>query len=163
MTDDPADPSGEAPDGSGATGSDRSGLVAGEAAAIARFGDGPALFSADVPAPRHPHVGPLLPHRRTVRPGAVRAEAAPPERTDPSSGSELVLAPRHLPARPAEDLASRWRRAGAAARHGVEVAVDWTARTVVVAVAAVGAAAQALVSLVFGPERPALPEGRPRS
>ncbi|GAA4853639.1 hypothetical protein GCM10023201_54100 [Actinomycetospora corticicola] len=162
MTDDPADPRGEAPDGSDAAGGDRPGLVAGEAAAIARFGDGPALFSADVPAPRHPHVGPLLPHRRTARPGAVRAPSGPAERPDPSSGTELVLAPRHLPARPTEDLASRWRRAGAATRYGVEVAVDWTARTVVAAVGAVGAAAQALVSLIFGPERPALPEGRQR-
>jgi hypothetical protein len=35
----------------------------------------------------------------------------------------------------------------------VEVVVDWTARGVVAAVDAMGAAAQAVVTLLFGPER----------
>lgn len=162
MTDEPDDPRGATPGPSdGAEGADRSGLVAGEAAAMARFGDGPALFSADIPAPRHPHVGPLLPQRRLAfRAGAGRDEAARAVGTDPSSGTELVLAPRHLPARPQEDLIGRWRRAGIAARRGVAIAVDWTARGVVAAVTVLGAAANAVVGLIFGPERPALPEGR---
>ncbi|MCD2188391.1 hypothetical protein [Actinomycetospora soli] len=155
------DPSGDAPGPSDPPGADRPGLVAGEAAAIARFGDGPALFSADIPAPRHPHVGPLLPHRRL----AFRAEPGREDAAVPATGAarpsgELVLAPRHLPARPVEDLASRWRRVGAAARRGVAVAVDWTARGVVAAVSALGTAANVVVGLIFGPERPALPEGR---
>ncbi|GLZ52807.1 hypothetical protein [Actinomycetospora sp. NBRC 106378] len=168
MTDEPDDPRGATPGPSSGAGgaegpedADRPGLVAGEAAAIARFGDGPALFSADVPAPRHPHVGPLLPQRRLAfRAGNGREEAARATGTDPSSGTELVLAPRRLPARPEEDLAGRWRRAGIAARRGVAVAVDWTARGVVAAVTVLGAAANAVVGLIFGPERPALPEGR---
>lgn len=156
MTDDPTGPAGDDSGASDSTGGDRPDLVAGEAAAIARFGEGPALFSADIPAPRHPHVGPLLPHRRV----AVRA-VGEETRADPPSG-ELVLAPRHLPARPPEDVASLWRRLGHATRRGVEVAVDWTARGVVATVTALGAAAHAVVTLVFGPERPALPEGRRR-
>jgi hypothetical protein len=122
---------------------DRSGLVAGEAAAIARFGEGPALFAADVPAPRHPHVGPLLPHRRA----ALRASDA--------TASTLVRARRDLPAR--IDDRSAWDRAGSAARRGVAVVVDWTARGVVAAVDVVGAAAQAVVTLLFGPERQVAP------
>ncbi|WP_433801119.1 hypothetical protein [Actinomycetospora sp. CA-084318] len=169
MTDEPDDPRGEASGASegaseGApdrTGADRPGLVAGEAAAMARFGDGPALFSADIPAPRHPHVGPLLPHRRLAfRAGLGREDAVAPESHGERSSGELVLAPRHLPARPVEDLASRWHRLGVATRRGVVVAVDWTARGVVAAVTALGAAANAVVGLIFGPERPALPEGR---
>ncbi|WP_018331807.1 hypothetical protein [Actinomycetospora chiangmaiensis] len=158
MTDEPADPSGEAPGASDPAGAGRPHRVAGEAAAIARFGDGPALFSADIPAPRHPHVGPLLPHRRVAFRAATGGEE--PTRAEASSGSELVLAPRHLPARPSADVTTLWHRVGDATRRGVEVAVDWTARGVVAAVAALGAAANAVVGLIFGPERPALPEGR---
>ena len=130
---------------------DRSGLVAGEAAAIARFGEGPARFSPDVPAPRHPHVGPLLPHRRaTARTPDAAASVPGPVRPVPSTSTELVRARRDLPAR-IEDT-SAWARAGSTARHGVAVVVEWTARGVVAAVDAVGAAAQAVVTLLFGPE-----------
>ncbi|MEJ2869647.1 hypothetical protein WCD74_17875 [Actinomycetospora sp. OC33-EN08] len=167
MTDVPDDPSPGPSDPSGpsdrADRSDHPGrpdLVAGEAAAIARFGDGPALFSPDVPAPRHPHVGPLLPHRRSASRGAT--EDAPPTAAAPSSGTDLVLAPRHVPARRTEDLVTAWRRAGVLARRGVEVAVDWTARGLLAAVTVAGAAAEAVLTLVFGPKRPALPEGRRR-
>ncbi len=160
MTDEPDEVSGDAdpppprgarePDAS----RDRSGLVAGEAAAIARFGDGPALFSAEVPAPRHPHVGPLLPHRRS---GAHRPDTAPAPRSEahraPAPSTALVRARRDLPVRYADTVPSAWARAGSAARRGVEVVVDWTARGVVAAVDAVGTAAQAVVTLIFGPER----------
>ncbi|MCD2193389.1 hypothetical protein LQ327_08320 [Actinomycetospora endophytica] len=154
MTDEPDEASGDAdrPGARGAEGPDasrdRSGLVAGEAAAIARFGEGPALFSADVPAPRHPHVGPLLPHRRIA---TWPTEAFPAMSAAPST--ELVRARRDLPARRVDTVLSTWARAGSAARRGVEVVVDWTARGVVAAVDAVGTAAQAVVTLVFGPER----------
>ncbi|MDL5154592.1 hypothetical protein [Actinomycetospora termitidis] len=160
MTDEPDEPSrGGTSDASGPTGPQRPDRVAGEAAAIARFGDGPALFSPDVPAPRHPHVGPLLPHRRRAE--RAVGHTTTPTPADPPSG-ELVLAPRYLPAHPADDLAALWRRVGRAARRGVEVAVEWTARGVLTAVSAAGAAAEAVLTLVFGPERPALPEGRRR-
>ena len=135
---------------------DRSGLVAGEAAAIARFGEGPALFSADVPAPRHPHVGPLLPRRRAaVRPPDATAPGAP--RHAPTTSTALVRARRDLPAL-VTDAPSAWARAGSAARRGVTVVVEWTARGVVVAVDVVGAAAQAVVTLLFGPEVPSARE-----
>jgi hypothetical protein len=132
---------------------DRSGLVAGEAAAIARFGEGPALFAADVPAPRHPHVGPLLPHRRAaLRASDATASTPGDARHAPAPSTALVRARRDLPAR--IDDRSAWDRAGFAARRGVAVVVDWTARGVVAAVDVVGAAAQAVVTLLFGPERP---------
>jgi hypothetical protein len=152
MIDEPDDASGDAepsrrrgaqePDGS----RERSALVAGEAAAIARFGAGPARFSPDVPAPRHPHVGPLLPRHRP-------AAHAPGETAHaPAPSTALVRARRDLPAL-VTDAPSTWARAGSAARRGVEVVVDWTARGVVAAVDAMGAAAQAVVTLLFGPER----------
>ena len=166
MTDEPDGASGDAetpgpsePDAS----RDRSGLVPGEAAAIARFGEGPALFSPDVPAPRHPHVGPLLPRRRSgVHPSehrGDRAASAPgeaPRTTTPSTA--LVRARRDLPVRQAAAAPSAWARAGSVARRGVEVAVEWTARGLVAAVDAVGMAAQAVVTLLFGPEVPAARE-----
>jgi hypothetical protein len=130
---------------------DRSGLVAGEAAAIARFGEGPALFWADVPAPRHPHVGPLLPRRRPAAPDA-RASVPGEARLAPATSTALVPARRNIPAR-VTDAPSAWARAGDAARRGVAVVVDWTARGVVAAVDVVGAAAQAVVTLLFGPQR----------
>jgi hypothetical protein len=153
MTDEPEEASGDAdsPGARGAEGSDasrdRSGLVAGEAAAIARFGEGPALFSADVPAPRHPHIGPLLPRRRIAFPPPEGIGAG----TAPSTA--LVRARRDLPARREDTPVSAWARAGSSARRGVEVVVDWTARGLIAAVDAVGAAAQAVVTFVFGPER----------
>jgi hypothetical protein len=125
---------------------DRPGLLAGEAAAIARFGEGPALFSADIPAPRYPHVGPLLPRR-------PHAAGADESRHAPAPSTALVRARRDLPARQPVVGPSAWSRAGSAARRGVEVVVDWTARGVVAAVDAVGAAAQAVVTLLFGPEQ----------
>jgi hypothetical protein len=132
---------------------DRSGLVAGEAAALARFGEGPALFSADVPAPRHPYVGPLLPHRGTaVRAPDVTASVPGEPRLAPVTSTALVRARRDLPAR-IED-SSAWARAGSAARRGVAAVVDWTARGVVASVDVACAAAQAVVTLLFGPERP---------
>jgi hypothetical protein len=155
MTDEPdgASGDGDTPGARGAEGPDasrdRSGLVAGEAAAIARFGEGPALFSPDVPTPRHPHVGPLLPRRRIGFPPSAEASAA----GVPAPSTELVGARRDLPARRVDTERSAWARAGSAARRGVEVVVDWTAWGVVAAVDAVGAAAQAVVTLVFGPER----------
>jgi hypothetical protein len=159
MTDEPDEASedGDTPGARGAEGPDasrdRSGLVAGEAAAIARFGEGPALFSADVPGPRHPHVGPLLPRRRIAFPPAGPTPA--PAGSAPST--ELVRARRDLPARRVDTAITAWERAGAAARRGVEVVVDWTARGVVAAVDAVGVAAQAVVTFVFGPERQRAP------
>lgn len=135
---------------------DRSGLVAGEAAAIARFGEGPALFAADIPAPRHPHIGPLLPRRHQ------HAPSAPDRARHASAPSTALVRARHdLPARRDVGEPSAWARAGSAARRGVEVAVDWTARGVVAAVDAVGAAAQALVTLLFGPEQ--VPSTRERA
>jgi hypothetical protein len=132
---------------------DRSGLVAGEAAAIARFGEGPALFSPDVPAPRHPHVGPLLPRRRTATRASDPTASAPGGvRHTPAASTALVPARRDLPAL-VTDAPSAWARAGSAARHGVAVVVDWTTRGVVAAVDVVGAAAQAVVTILFGPER----------
>jgi hypothetical protein len=128
---------------------DRSGLVAGEAAAIARFGGGPALFWADVPAPRHPHVGPLVPRRRAAAPEA----SVPGEARPAPTSTALVPARRDLPA-VVTDAPSAWARAGDAARRGVAVVVDWTARGVVAAVDVVSAAAQAVVTLLFGPESP---------
>jgi hypothetical protein len=148
MTDEPDEASGDGdtPGARGAEGPDasrdRSGLVAGEAAAIARFGEGPALFSPDVPAPRHPYVGPLLPRRRLAVPAAASSGSAP--------STELVRARRDLPARRVEGALSAWERAGTAARRGVVVVVDWTARGVVAAVDVVGAAAQAVVTFVLG-------------
>jgi hypothetical protein len=161
MTDEPDDAPGDA-DPSRPRGArepdaprDRSGLVAGEAAAIARFGEGPARFFADVPAPRHPHVGPLLPRRRAAAPDA--AASVPAEaRLAPATSTALVRARRDLPAL-VTDAPSAWARAGHAARHGVALVVDWTARGVVVAVDVVGAAAQAVVTLLFGPERQVAP------
>jgi hypothetical protein len=153
MTDEPdgASGDGDTPGARGADGPDasrdRSGLVAGEAAAIARFGEGPALFSADVPSPRHPYVGPLLPRRRIAFPAT---EATEPAVTGPAPSTELVRARRDLPARRVEGALARWERAGTAARRGVEVVVDWTARGVVAAVDVVGAAAQAVVTFVLG-------------
>ena len=158
MTDEPEEASGDA-DSPGARGAegpdasrDRSGLVAGEAAAIARFGEGPALFSADVPAPRHPHIGPLLPRRRIAfrTPGGG---ARTRRRAGTAPSTALVRARRDLPARREDTAVSAWARAGSSARRGVEVVVDWTARGVIAAVDAVGAAAQAVVTFVFGPER----------
>ncbi|NMO93975.1 hypothetical protein [Actinomycetospora sp. TBRC 11914] len=131
---------------------DRSGLVAGEAAAIARFGEGPALFAADIPAPRYPHVGPLLPRRRPHAAGSPIPDEARPA---PAPSTALVRARRDLPARQPLAGPSAWSRAGTAARRGVEVVVDWTARGLVAAVDAVGTAAQAVVTLLFGPEQPA--------
>ena len=125
--------------------------MAGEAAAIARFGEGPALFWADVPAPRHPHVGPLLPRRRGAAPHAAAA-ARGEARLAPPTSTALVPARRDLPAL-VTDAPSAWARAGDVARRGVAVVVDWTARGVVAAVDVVGAAAQAVVTLVFGPQR----------
>ncbi|HEY2193049.1 MAG TPA: hypothetical protein VGH76_12250 [Actinomycetospora sp.] len=161
MSDEPDEVSGDA-DTPGARGADRpdgsrdrSGLLAGEAAAIARFGEGRALFSADVPTPRHPHVGPLLPRRRIAFPPAGTAAAG--GHPGPAPSTELVRARRDLPARRVDPAVSAWTRAGIAARRGVEVVVDLTARGVVAAVDVVGAAAQAVVTLVFGPERVATP------
>ncbi|MFC5066322.1 hypothetical protein [Actinomycetospora atypica] len=155
MTDEPEDRSEEDGVGSGPASSDRPGLLAGEAAAIARFGEGPALFSVDVPAPRHPHHGPLLPHGRVGH-----HPAGPPVR--PST--DLVVAPVRVPARRAEDTTPGWVRAGVAAWHGVEAAVDWTARTVVAAATALGTAAQTVVGrclrLVTG-DRAVAPGPRP--
>ena len=154
MTDEPEDRSEEDAVGSGPASPDRPGLLAGEAAAIARFGDGPALFSVDVPAPRHPHIGPLLPH------GRLDVHAGTPAR--PST--DLLVAPVRVPARRADDTTSAWVRAGMAAWHGVEAAVDWTARTVVAAATAVGTAAQTIVGrclrLVTG-DRALAPGPRP--
>jgi hypothetical protein len=151
MTDEPDEGSEDAPGPSGRLEPDasreRSGLVAGEAAAIARFGDGPALFSADIPTPRHPHVGPLLPRRRGGGHPAAPASSG-------SSSTALVRARRDLPVRADAPAPTAWARAGVAARRGIEVVVDWTARGVVAAVDAVGSAAQAVVTLLFGPERP---------
>jgi hypothetical protein len=125
-----------------------------EAAAIARFGEGPALFSADIPVPRHPHVGPLLPRRRTPTAHATGAVPVPDGARSPAAPSTaLVRARRDLPARRDVGAPSAWARAGSAARRGVEVVVDWTARSVLAAVDAVGTAAQALVTLLFGPEQ----------
>jgi hypothetical protein len=140
---------------------DRPGLLAGEAAAIARFGEGPALFSPDVPAPRHPHVGPLLPprHRATRRAPDAAASVPGPARHAPAASTALVRARRDLPAL-VTDAPSAWARAGSAARRGVAVVVDWTARGVVAAVDVVGAAAQAVVTLLFGPEQ--VPSARER-
>jgi hypothetical protein len=155
MNDEP-DGASEDPDTPGARGADgpdasrdRSGLVAGEAAAIARFGEGPALFSAGVPTPRHPHVGPLVPRRRIGFPPPADA-TVPGTHLGPAPSTELVRARRDLPARRVDSSLSTWARMGSAARRGVEVAVDWTARGVVAAVDAVGAAAQAVVSLIGG-------------
>lgn len=136
MTDEPEDPSEEDVVGSPRSSSDRPGLLAGEAAAIARFGDGPALFSVDVPAPRHPHVGPLLPPGRLdVRP--VDAGSRP--------STDLVLAPVRVPARQVRDGSSVWLRAGVTAWQGVEAAVGWTARTVLAAATAVDAVTRTIV------------------
>jgi len=163
MTDEPDEAAGDAdpsrprePDAS----RDRSRLVAGEAAAIARFGEGPALFWADVPAPRHPHVGPLLPRRR---PAPDAGPAVPGEaRPAPATSTALVPARRDLPAL-VTDAPSVWARAGDAARRGVAVVVDWTARGVVAAVDVVGAAAQAVVTLLFGPGVSPAPTAGPRA
>ena len=163
MTDEPDDAPGDAdpsrPRGAREPGAprERSGLVAGEAAAIARFGEGPARFSADVPAPRHPHVGPLLPRRRSALHASDATASAPGEpRHAPVASTALVRARRDLPARVTDDV-SAWARAGHAARHGVALVADWTARGVVAAVDVVGAAAQAVVTLLFGPERQVAP------
>ena len=71
-----------------------------------------------------------MPHGRLDRRHAER-------RTRPST--DLVLAPARVPARRAEDGTPVWLRAGVAAWHGVEAAVEWTARTVVAAATAVDA------------------------
>lgn len=164
MTDEPDDESGDAdarcPRGSREPepSRNRSGLVAGEAAAIARFGEGPARFSADIPAPRRPHVGPLLPRRRAgghpgSHPAGHPAGAPSSAPTAPARSTVLVRAGRDLPVRHTAVPPSAWARAGSAARRGVEVAIDWTARGVVATVDAVGAAARAVVTLLFGPEQ----------
>ncbi|HEY2222760.1 hypothetical protein [Actinomycetospora sp.] len=161
MTDEPDDGSGDAdarrprgprePEPS----RNRSGLVAGEAAAIARFGEGPARFSAHIPAPRHPHIGPLLPRRRVGGDpaGHPAGHSAGAPSSAPAPSTALVRARRDLPVRHTVAPPSTWALAGSAARRGVEVVVDWTARGVVAAVDAVGAAAQAVVTLLFGPEQ----------
>lgn len=149
MTDAPDEGTGD-PDTPGARGSegpaaspDRPYRGTDEAAAVARFGPGPARFWPDVPAPRLPG------------PPVLRGSTAPPPASistshTPAGRADVVVPERSLPARRADLAGCSWVRTAGLVRRAVTVVVGWSARGVVAAVDAVGGAAKGVLALVSG-------------